>query len=133
MTIREIRPEDVPAVVGLVHELAGYEREAESCRLTADQLAAALFAPQPALFGHVAELDGVIEETAALLPERIVARFIEQTKDANRRLIEMEERSFGLAREGRRQDALSLLQSELYGQEKRTYAAGAQLLLEAMK
>ena len=60
MTIREIRSEDVPAVVGLVHELAGYEREAESCRLTTDQLAAALFAPQPALFGHVAELDGAV-------------------------------------------------------------------------
>jgi GNAT superfamily N-acetyltransferase len=58
MSIREVRPADVPAVVGLVHELAAYEREPDSCRLTADQLRAALFGPRPALYGHVAEADG---------------------------------------------------------------------------
>ncbi len=60
MSIREVRPEDVPAVVALVHELADYERSAEMCGLTAEQLHAALFAPAPALFGHVAELDGEV-------------------------------------------------------------------------
>lgn len=54
--IRRIRTDDVPAVVGLVHELAEYEREAASCLLTAGQLTAALFDPSPALFGHVAEM-----------------------------------------------------------------------------
>jgi GNAT superfamily N-acetyltransferase len=54
--IREVRPADVAAVVELVHELADYEREPHSCTLTEAQLAAALFAPAPALFGHVAEL-----------------------------------------------------------------------------
>ena len=58
MSIREIRPADVPAVVALVHELAVYEREPTSCRLTVDQLRAALFGARPALFGHVAEVDG---------------------------------------------------------------------------
>jgi GNAT superfamily N-acetyltransferase len=58
MSVREIRPADVPAVVGLVHELAAYEREPASCLLTAEQLQAALFAPRPALFGHVAEAEG---------------------------------------------------------------------------
>jgi GNAT superfamily N-acetyltransferase len=38
----------------MVHELAGYERSADECHLTAEQLSAALFAPSPALFGHVA-------------------------------------------------------------------------------
>lgn len=52
--IRRIDPADVPAVVGLVHELAAYEREPDSCLLTAEQLTAALFGPEPALFGHVA-------------------------------------------------------------------------------
>jgi GNAT superfamily N-acetyltransferase len=56
--VRRVRPEDVPAVVGLVHELADYEREAASCTLTGEQLRAALFGPAPALFGHVAEVDG---------------------------------------------------------------------------
>jgi ribosomal protein S18 acetylase RimI-like enzyme len=51
--IRAIEPGDVPAVVRLVHELAEYEREPESCHLTTDQLHAALFGPRPALFGLV--------------------------------------------------------------------------------
>ena len=38
MSVREVRPADVPAVVGLVHELADYEREPARCQLTADQL-----------------------------------------------------------------------------------------------
>ena len=54
--IRRVEERDVDAVVGLVHELASYERAAEHCLLTADQLRAALFAPAPALFGHVAEI-----------------------------------------------------------------------------
>ncbi|MGK5443313.1 N-acetyltransferase family protein [Micromonospora sp. URMC 105] len=71
-TIRPARPEDVPAVVAMVHELADYERAADQCRLTPEQLHAALFATAPgrgaasdapswsgrrtapALFGHVA-------------------------------------------------------------------------------
>jgi GNAT superfamily N-acetyltransferase len=53
-TIRPARPEDVPAIVAMVHELADYERAPEQCHLTEAQLAAALFAPTPALFGHVA-------------------------------------------------------------------------------
>jgi GNAT superfamily N-acetyltransferase len=58
--IREIREDDVGAVVALVHELADYEREARSCTLTPAQLRAALFGPAPALFGHVAEVGGEI-------------------------------------------------------------------------
>lgn len=60
MTIRPVAPADVPAVVGLVHELASYEREPESCLLTPDQLTAALFGPAPALFGHVADVGGEV-------------------------------------------------------------------------
>lgn len=58
--IRPAEPRDVGAIVGLVHELADYERAPDSCLLTTEQLAAALFAPAPALFGHVAEVDGVV-------------------------------------------------------------------------
>jgi GNAT superfamily N-acetyltransferase len=56
--IRPISPADVPAVVDMVHELAEFERAPQECHLTADQLAAALFTERPALFGHIAELDG---------------------------------------------------------------------------
>jgi GNAT superfamily N-acetyltransferase len=50
----------VDAVVGLVYELAEYERAPDECHLTADQLRTALFCASPALFGHVAELDGAV-------------------------------------------------------------------------
>lgn len=53
-SIQPVRPEDVPAVVSMVHELADYERAADECHLTVDDLHAALFGPSPALFGHVA-------------------------------------------------------------------------------
>jgi GNAT superfamily N-acetyltransferase len=54
--VRPARPEDVPAIVAMVHELAAYEQAPDACHLTETQLHAALFpagAP-PALFGHVA-------------------------------------------------------------------------------
>lgn len=53
-TIRPARPEDVPAIVAMVHELAEYERAPQDCHLTTDQLTAALFGDHPALYGHVA-------------------------------------------------------------------------------
>ncbi|MDX8055150.1 GNAT family N-acetyltransferase [Lentzea sp. BCCO 10_0798] len=56
--IRRVEPRDVDAVVGLVHELALYEKAPEQCHLTAEQLHTALFNESPALFGHVAEVDG---------------------------------------------------------------------------
>jgi GNAT superfamily N-acetyltransferase len=51
--IRPARPEDVPAVVAMVHELAEYERAPERCHLTDGHLRAALFGPNPALYAHV--------------------------------------------------------------------------------
>jgi GNAT superfamily N-acetyltransferase len=47
-------------MVKLVYELAEYERAPDECHLTADQLRRALFGPAPALFAHVAELDGEV-------------------------------------------------------------------------
>jgi GNAT superfamily N-acetyltransferase len=58
--VRRIRPSDVDAVVGLVHDLAAHERAPEQCALTAEQLHDALFCQAPALFGHVAEVDGEV-------------------------------------------------------------------------
>ncbi|MGH3623481.1 MAG: GNAT family N-acetyltransferase, partial [Sciscionella sp.] len=45
-------------MVVLVHELAEYERAPQECHLTGEQLLSALFREFPALFGHVAEVDG---------------------------------------------------------------------------
>jgi GNAT superfamily N-acetyltransferase len=57
MTVRPIRPDDVPAAVALVRELADYEKALHEVRLTEEQLAGALFGDSPALFGHVAVTD----------------------------------------------------------------------------
>ncbi|HEV7900039.1 MAG TPA: GNAT family N-acetyltransferase [Planosporangium sp.] len=56
--IRPISRADVAAVVAMVHELAEYERASPECHLTEAQLEDALFAERPALFGHVAVMDG---------------------------------------------------------------------------
>ena len=57
MTVRPVRPDDVPAVVDLVRELAEYEKALHVARMTEEQLSAALFGDSPALFGHVAVAD----------------------------------------------------------------------------
>ncbi|MET7769708.1 GNAT family N-acetyltransferase [Nocardia sp. NPDC005366] len=53
--IRRATEADVPALVGLVHGLAEYEKSSDQCTLTTEQLHTALFGPSPALFAHVAE------------------------------------------------------------------------------
>jgi GNAT superfamily N-acetyltransferase len=54
LQIRTAQPGDVPAMVAMVHELAEFERAADQCHLTVEQLHDALFRPDPALFGHLA-------------------------------------------------------------------------------
>ena len=56
--IRPATEGDVPEIVAMVHELAEYEHAPEECHLTEHQLTDALFGPTPALFGHVALVDG---------------------------------------------------------------------------
>jgi GNAT superfamily N-acetyltransferase len=58
--IRAARPADVPAILGLIHELAEYERLAD--RVVADEAAirASLFGENPRVFCDVAKIEGVI-------------------------------------------------------------------------
>ena len=63
--IRPIAPADVPAVTQMVYDLAEYERLREECHLTPEQLHAALFGPQPALFGLVGIQSGGIPSKAS--------------------------------------------------------------------
>jgi GNAT superfamily N-acetyltransferase len=58
--IRRAAEYDVNAMVKLIYELAEYERAPEQCHITAEQLRTALFRESPALFAHVAELDGEV-------------------------------------------------------------------------
>ncbi len=61
MTIRRATPEDVPAIVQLVKDLATYEREPDAVKLTAESLHSALFGQAPAVFAHVAEDGGEVQ------------------------------------------------------------------------
>jgi len=56
--IRPARPDDIPAIHQLIRDLAEYERSLHEVTATQQDLGAALFAEQPALFAHVAEEDG---------------------------------------------------------------------------
>ncbi len=58
--IRDVTPADVDAVVGLIHELARYEKLPDECHVTADFLHAALFAPQAAVFAQVGVIEGEV-------------------------------------------------------------------------
>jgi GNAT superfamily N-acetyltransferase len=61
VSVRPVRRDDVPAIVGLVRELAEYEKALDEVRLTEDQLTECLFGDSPALFGHVAhDRDGTV-------------------------------------------------------------------------
>jgi GNAT superfamily N-acetyltransferase len=58
--IRPAEPADVPAIYQLIRDLAEYERSLPEVTGTQDQLRAALFGPQPAVFAHVADHEGQI-------------------------------------------------------------------------
>ncbi len=58
--IREAVPEDVPAILGLIRELATYEREPDAVTATEALLHEALFGADPKAFCHVAEADGAV-------------------------------------------------------------------------
>ncbi|HET9022892.1 MAG TPA: GNAT family N-acetyltransferase [Ornithinibacter sp.] len=64
--VRPAEPDDVPVVLRLIRELAHYEKALHEVEATEEQLAAALFpaAGAPALFAHVAEVDGEVVGTA---------------------------------------------------------------------
>lgn len=56
--IRTARPDDVDAMVGLIHDLAEFERSPDSVEIDPSQLRAALFGHAPNVFAHVADEDG---------------------------------------------------------------------------
>ncbi len=57
MTIRPATPADVPAILGLIRELAEYEKLAHEAKATPDGLSAALFGPRPVAEALIAEVD----------------------------------------------------------------------------
>ncbi|MGW0808019.1 N-acetyltransferase family protein [Nonomuraea sp. NPDC002799] len=56
--IRPATPDDVPAILGMIQELATYEKAAHEVSATEEHLRTALFGTAPAAFVHIAEHDG---------------------------------------------------------------------------
>ena len=64
MILRAAVPSDVPALVGLIGELAAYEREPDAVEVDAAMLTDALFAEAPVVFATVADDGGAVVGTA---------------------------------------------------------------------
>jgi GNAT superfamily N-acetyltransferase len=60
--VRPAEPRDIPALLGLVQELADYEREPDAVEATPELFAATLFPAEraPTAWAHVAEVDGQV-------------------------------------------------------------------------
>lgn len=56
--IRPATPADVPEILVMIAELAAYEKEPDAAVATVEQLRAALFGPNPAVFARVATEQG---------------------------------------------------------------------------
>ena len=55
VTVRPAHAGDVGALLGLIHDLATFEREPDAVETDEGRLAAALFSESPTVFAHVAE------------------------------------------------------------------------------
>lgn len=60
MKLRQATTADVPVLVGLIEELAAYEREPDVVEVDGTMLAEALFTEAPVVFATVAEEDGAV-------------------------------------------------------------------------
>lgn len=60
VSIRPAQPGDETVLLGLIHELAVYEREPDQVKTTSEQLATALFGPAPVAEAVLAEVEGEV-------------------------------------------------------------------------
>ncbi len=58
--LRPARADDVPAILGRIHDLAVYEHEPDAVENTEDSLREALFGERPAVYAQVVERDGLL-------------------------------------------------------------------------
>ncbi len=72
------------------------------------------------------QLDAAIKEAIQIAPEVISGKAAKQTDAANIVLVQMENASFELVRQGRNEEAKNILFGEEYEKQKRIYAQGIQ-------
>jgi HPt (histidine-containing phosphotransfer) domain-containing protein/two-component sensor histidine kinase len=82
---------------------------------------------------NVGELDALIKETLALVPDAEAAKAVSATDAANLRLVDMETRSFELDKNQQYAEALALLEGEAYRADKVVYAAGMRTAFQRME
>jgi HPt (histidine-containing phosphotransfer) domain-containing protein len=82
---------------------------------------------------HVDELDRLIKATVGLSDDSAVRDAVQSTDEANRRLVDMETRSFELNKQHQSAASLGLLESREYRNEKATYAAGMTKAFELLQ
>ena len=58
MRLRGALPDDIPVILGLIRELAAFERAPDAVKMTAAQLSEALFGVQPRAEALLVEIDG---------------------------------------------------------------------------
>ena len=73
-----------------------------------------------------AQLNALIKETKSELERPEIRQFVEQTDEANRKLVEIERGAFAVSSEGRFKEATALLVSDEYLRLKGVYAEGAE-------
>jgi len=55
--IRRARPGNEAVLTAMVHELAAFENAADECTVTESEMRTALFADEPTVYAHIAEID----------------------------------------------------------------------------
>jgi hypothetical protein len=70
------------------------------------------------------QLIAAIKEATSLAPGAYIGKAAADTDAANRRLVEMEDRSFDLVRQGRLDEARAILYSDEYNKQKGIYSQG---------
>lgn len=58
--VRPATPDDVPELLAMIRELAEFERAADEVEATEELLHRSLFGDSPAVFAHVADVDGEV-------------------------------------------------------------------------
>jgi signal transduction histidine kinase len=82
---------------------------------------------------HVGELDALIKQTLAMVPDETAAKAVAATDAANLRLVDMETRSFELDKQQRHAEALVLLEGDAYRADKAIYAEGMRSAFERIE
>lgn len=73
---------------------------------------------------HLQPLESAIKEATAFAPDAYLAAGAEKTDAANAGLVALEQKAFLLVREGKKEQALAILQGKNYSEMKSVYAKG---------